>query len=83
MVIANSLSNTSSCSVNNNVRLIFFGQTFGFSNRCTLFTVFACYAFVALAAHGPTFFIGHHMLVPCAAPFIPILAVDKNLNKLN
>jgi len=66
-----------------NICLVFFGQAFGFANGRALLSVFAGDALVAFAPHGPTIFIGYHMLVPGAASFILLGAVKKNLDEFN
>ena len=81
IIITNSLPNTSTGSMDYNIRFVFSGQALGFLDGCALLSVFAGDPLVALSSHGPTLFMWHHVLVPGTPSFILLGAVKKDLNE--
>ena len=69
VIIAYPVSDTTACSVNNDIGLIFSCQSSGFVDGSDLFSMFAGDTFITFSSHCPSTFKGNNMLVPGSLSF--------------
>ncbi len=82
IIIANPVSDPTAGTVNNDIGLVFSGQTFGLADGCALFSVFAGDTLVPFTEYRPAVFIGHHMLVPGTAAFATLCTIQKDFDEV-
>ena len=69
--------------MDNYIGLVFSSQAFCFSNGRILTSVCRGDPFIAFTPYGPTFFMGHHVLMPCPSLFALTPTFKKDFYQFN
>ena len=83
LIIPNAVAYGAIRSMDNDIGLVFSGQPLCFSYSGLLQPVGGSDPLVALAAYGPTLFMGYHILVPGSWSILRTRTLKKDLHQFN